>query len=314
MPDPLPTADSRPGWFARLDGLVLDMHRSGFLSSLIVHLVVLLSLATCCLGTDPAARRVAVVVAFEGSGAEGLDEQRLDLGAIADGGPDAAVAAAPVDAEDGVEPAVAAAPSFDGLLEARDEGVVAAEGWRAAAADAGVGLGRGASRGAGAGAATFFGIEAKGREFVYLVDFSGSMEGPRIEQARYELRRSIDSLPVEASFLIILFNHGSVTMPAHGLVRATDDNKERFLDWVDRQSVGGGTNPIDALIAAIRRKPDAIFLLTDGQFADPLATVRLVSRTRGPVFHTVAFHDNASEEVLRRIARIGRGSYRFQSP
>jgi hypothetical protein len=140
------------------------------------------------------------------------------------------------------------------------------------------------------------------------------MAGPRIEQARYELRRSIDSLPVEASFLIILFNHGSLAMPAHGLVRATPAHKERFLDWVDRQQVGGGTNPVDALIAAIRRKPDAIFLLTDGVFADPLAAVRLVSRTRGPVFHTVAFHDNAGEEVLSRIARIGHGSYRFQPP
>ncbi|MFN7811700.1 MAG: hypothetical protein ACK5SI_03430 [Planctomycetia bacterium] len=48
--------------------------------------------------------------------------------------------------------------------------------------------------------------------------------------------------------------------------------------------------------------------------ADPRAAISLVARTRGPKFHAVAFHDNAGEAVLRRIARAGRGTYRFQAP
>jgi uncharacterized protein with von Willebrand factor type A (vWA) domain len=178
----------------------------------------------------------------------------------------------------------------------------------------GAGSGKGAGKELGAGTATFFGVEARGDEFVYVVDFSGSMEGPRIDQARYELRTSIESLAADASFFVVLFNHGSLAMPAHGLVRATRDNKQRYLDWVDRQPIGGGTNPVDALVAAARLKPDAVFLLTDGGFADPRAAFSVVARSKGPRFHTVAFHDNVGEQVLRRIARAGRGTYRFHAP
>lgn len=313
MPAPLPADDPRPGWFSRLDGFVFDIHRSGFVYSLLVHIVALLALATFCLGTDPAARRVACVVAFEGSGAEALDEGSFELAAAAAGEPDAA--AAPSTVEDIVDAVPLVADiSFDAADHPRDDVAVASGGMLATDVAAGAGTGTGAGKGQGAGAATFFGVEARGDEFVYVVDFSGSMEGPRIAQARYELRKSIESLATDASFFVVLFNHGSLPMPAHGLVRATQDNKDRYLDWVDRQPVGGGTNPVDALVAAARLKPDAVFLLTDGGFADPRTAFSVVARSKGPRFHTVAFHDNVGEEVLRRIARVGRGTYRFHAP
>lgn len=313
MPAPLPADDSRPGWFFRLDGFVLDIHRSGFLSSLIVHIVALMALATFCLGTDPAARRVACVVAFEGSGADALDEGTFELAADAAGEPDTAAAPSPV-AEIVDATPLAADIAFDGSAESREDIAVASGSTLATELASGAGSGKGAGKELGAGTATFFGVEARGDEFVYVVDFSGSMEGPRIDQARYELRTSIESLAADASFFVVLFNHGSLAMPAHGLVRATRDNKQRYLDWVDRQPVGGGTNPVDALVAAARLKPDAVFLLTDGGFADPRAAFSVVARSKGPRFHTVAFHDNVGEQVLRRIARAGRGTYRFHAP
>lgn len=313
MPAPLPADEPRPGWFSRLDGFVFDIHRSGFVYSLIVHIVALLALATFCLGTDPAARRVAFVVAFEGSGADALDEGSFELAAAAAGEPDTAQAPSPV--EEFVDAApLAAEIAFDGSDEPRDDSAALSGGMLATEVASGAGSGKGSGKGNGAGAATFFGVEASGDEFVYVVDFSGSMEGPRIAQARYELRKSIESLATDASFFVVLFNQGSLAMPAHGLVRATQDNKERYLDWVDRQPVGGGTNPVDALVTAARLKPDAVFLLTDGGFADPRAAFSVVARSKGPRFHTVAFHDNVGEAVLRRIASVGRGTYRFHAP
>jgi hypothetical protein len=256
---------------------------------------------------------VACVVAFEGSGADALDEGSFELAAAATGEPDTAAAPSPV-AEIVDAAPLAAEIAFDGSDEPRDDSAVASGGMLATEVASGAGSGKGAGKGNGAGTATFFGVEARGDEFVYVVDFSGSMEGPRIDQARYELRKSIESLAADASFFVVLFNHGSLAMPAHGLVRATQDNKQRYLDWVDRQPVGGGTNPVDALVAAARLKPDAVFLLTDGGFADPRAAFSVVARSKGPRFHTVAFHDNVGEAVLRRIARVGRGTYRFHAP
>lgn len=313
MPAPLPADDPQPGWICSLDGFVFDIHRSGFVYSLIVHIVALMALATFCLGTDPAARRVACVVAFEGSGAEALDENSFELAAAAAGEPDSAAAPAPVEEIIDAAP-LAADIAFDGSDQSRDDVAVASGSTLATELAAGAGSGAGTGQQLGAGTARFFGVEARGDEFVYVVDFSGSMEGPRIDQARYELRKSIESLAADASFYVVLFNHGGLAMPAHGLVRATRANKDRYLDWVDRQPVGGGTNPVDALVAAARLKPDAVFLLTDGGFADPRAAFAVVARSKGPRFHTVAFHDNVGEEVLRRIARVGRGTYRFHAP
>ena len=54
----------------------------------------------------------------------------------------------------------------------------------------GVGTDQGALGGAG-GAASFFGIASRGRRFAYIVDRSGSMTGPRLAQAKQELKRSL---------------------------------------------------------------------------------------------------------------------------
>jgi hypothetical protein len=311
MSAPPPHDHPRPDWLVHLDRFVLDIHRSGFVHSLILHLVVLLSLATLCLGTNPAARRTAFVVAFEGSGAEAVEEGSLELAVAAAADGEQAAVAIDFRAEVVDQAPLAADVTLDGLPAEQADVGMEAGAVLAADVDSGAGIGRKAGAGTGAGAATFFGVEAAGEEFVYVVDFSGSMEGSRIEQARYELRRSIESLPESASFFIILFNDGGMPMPAADLVQATAANRTRFLDWVDRQPVGGGTNPIDSLVAAARLKPDAVFILTDGQFVDPQAAIRLVARSKGPKFHAVAFQDNSGEGVLRRIARAGRGTYRF---
>lgn len=304
-----PSEHARSSWFEFLDRFVCDLHRSGFLASLIVHIVVLLALATYCLDTDLAVPRVACVVSFEGSGDESLDEGDSDIAAAAADARITAVADSPV--EQFIEPVPLVADTFFDVPREEPEGLVVES---AGVLFEKIGSGLGAEKGAGSGTATFFGVKATGDTFVYIVDFSRSMIGPRLTQAKYELHRSITLLPADASFFIILFTEKAMPMPARELVPATTANKKRFLNWVARHPVGGGTHPVDAIVTAVRLKPDVIFLLTDGEFADPQAALDVVTRSQGPRFHTVAFHDNRGEQVLREIARVGRGEYRFKAP
>ncbi|MEC9093352.1 MAG: hypothetical protein VX438_11635, partial [Planctomycetota bacterium] len=55
--------------------------------------------------------------------------------------------------------------------------------------------------------AQFFGIQAKGKNFVFIVDSSSSMSGARWKNAVQELRSSLFSLQQNQKFYVIFFDH-----------------------------------------------------------------------------------------------------------
>jgi len=169
--------------------------------------------------------------------------------------------------------------------------------------------------GAGRGGASFFGLEAAGRRFVFVVDRSGSMKGEKLEAAKAELVRSIRALDRGASFYTVFFNHTHMAMPAQELVRATEGSKRKHFAWVGTVTADGGTNPVSAMRLALSLKPDAIWLLSDGQFK-PAAVdiIRKANPGRKVQIHTLAFYSQAGEKVLQRIAAENRGRYRFVTP
>jgi hypothetical protein len=168
--------------------------------------------------------------------------------------------------------------------------------------------------GLGSGKASFFNIEASGERFVFVVDHSGSMNGAKLARAKSELIRSVRALDEQAEFYIIFYNDQFARMPADGLVQATEANKNEYLGWVERIAPGGGTEPQEAMKLALSLRPDAIYLLSDGLFAEEACGVIRGANPGARIqIHTIAFYDNAGEPVLRRIAEENRGIYRFVS-
>jgi len=172
-----------------------------------------------------------------------------------------------------------------------------------------------ATGGGGTGGASFFGLQARGRDFVYVVDYSGSMSGEKLRDAKDELVRSISSLRRRMRFYIIFYNTKALPMPAAGLVKADEENKKKYFAWVQSASGGGGTDPTGAMRLALSLGPDTIWLLSDGLF-DKSACDQIARANPGrkAQIHTVAFYENKGEAVLRRIAEDNRGQYRFVSP
>ena len=187
--------------------------------------------------------------------------------------------------------------------------------------------------------ATFFGTRAKGNRFVFLVDRSGSMEyGKRDRRSRLafnrydvavaELLDAVSSLQPHQEFLVAMFAQDTRVMfdpkrrKKPTLVPATESNKRRLRDWVERQTLGWGTDPREGLKLAFALKPDAIFLLSDGAFVneqgDDKPKTRDIARKNSgrlgaiPV-NTVALEGESSRESLQEIAEITRGAFRFQS-
>ena len=176
--------------------------------------------------------------------------------------------------------------------------------------------------------ASFFGMLAEGNKFVYLVDISPSMNigrgrGPsdvsRLIRALAELRASVERLSSDQSFYVILFNGQTRRMfdeqsvSPRALV-ATPENKQRLHAWLSTIRTGESTDPRRALQLGLNMHPSALFLLSDGIFDVPEATVfDVIQRNNGDAtpIHTIAYEDERSCRTMERIAGLTGGEYRF---
>ena len=172
-----------------------------------------------------------------------------------------------------------------------------------------------AAGGVGTGGASFFGLEARGAKFVFVVDRSGSMTGAKLDAAKAELIRAVQGLRRAMKFYVIFFHRTHEPMPAKELVRATEAAKRKHLAWVRQISAAGDTDPTSAMMLALSLKPDVVWLLSDGIFDRAAADViRNANADRRTQIHTIAFYSREGERVLRRIAQENHGRYRFVSP
>lgn len=162
--------------------------------------------------------------------------------------------------------------------------------------------------------ATFFGVKATGRNFVFVVDTSGSMtRNDRYLRCRQELLRSIGALKVGQKYFVVFFNHTTFAMPEHKLVEARPAQITKTQDWCKLALPAGGTEPWDGVAMALRMKPDAIYLLTDGDF-DPAVVDRInvaQPQTKKIPIHTICFESISGAVLLEAIAKITNGTYLY---
>ncbi len=183
------------------------------------------------------------------------------------------------------------------------------------------------SSGARGASAQFFGAEAAGNTFCFVVDSSGSMrKDGAFDAAKRELLRSISALKPTQRFYIYFFSDKVESLrlgnrePEKFPVYATPENLRLAAAWIDGIKIRGGRAPNDAFDLAIEMEPDAIFLLFDGDTkVDVAAHLRKVNRVddllSGPVprvsIHTIGFGDRRHETLMIRIAEENLGTYRF---
>lgn len=111
----------------------------------------------------------------------------------------------------------------------------------------------------------FVGLKASNaRRIVYVVDASGSLVGsfPQIVE---ELRRSLMKLDPRQQFGVIFFQRGDavVVPPGGSLQPATPEILAEAVKWIDARMIPTGrSNPLAALGAAMKLKPEIIFLLS----------------------------------------------------
>lgn len=188
---------------------------------------------------------------------------------------------------------------------------------------------RSGSSGAGSGeGASFFGLEATGKRFVYIVDRSGSMDSTltsgemtRWELTQVELIRSLHGLAANVEFYVILYSTAPTPLLTElQWLKANKGNKAAASVAVMAQFPGGGTFPENAfeIVYQLDPAPDAIYFMTDGEFKEevPAQIARLNRRSRTPI-HCILFGESRNlqnfakvEAMLKNIARTSNGRYR----
>ncbi|MCW5664667.1 MAG: VWA domain-containing protein [Piscinibacter sp.] len=150
------------------------------------------------------------------------------------------------------------------------------------------------------------------REYVFVVDISGSMHGQPLATAKTLLRNLIGGLRTSDSFNVMLFS-GSSQMLNERPVPATRANIERAIAVIDQSRGGGSTEIVPALrrIAALPKNADvarSVIVVTDGYVTVENQVFELVRKNLGNsnVF-AFGIGSSVNRHLIEGIARAGQG-------
>jgi Ca-activated chloride channel family protein len=150
------------------------------------------------------------------------------------------------------------------------------------------------------------------REYVFVVDISGSMHGFPLDTAKILLRELIGGLRASDAFNVLLFS-GSNRMLSDSPVPATPANVERAIATIDQMRAGGSTEIVPALerIAALPKNPEVartVIVVTDGYVTVEERVFRLVRQNLGNsnVF-AFGIGSSVNRHLIEGIARAGQG-------
>ena len=171
------------------------------------------------------------------------------------------------------------------------------------------------------------------KRVVLVLDRSGSMAGPKIEQARHALSYVLQNLHPQDQFDVMTFNEANDILSPSGLLHATPDNLQRGLAFVKGIEAEGGTNIHDALDAALHLFPalpisgaggasqNMVIFLTDGlptvgetDDAKITADARTLSRARHVRLFDFGVGYDVDVHFLDRLAEANRGDSDYVRP
>ncbi|HBH54726.1 MAG TPA: hypothetical protein DDY91_22820 [Planctomycetaceae bacterium] len=179
--------------------------------------------------------------------------------------------------------------------------------------------------GSGPGAVSFFGGGGQpGTRFAFVLDASASMyENNAIQVAKSELQASLLQVADEQEFQVIFYNEDLHPMPTTGqrttMFRGTEANRNRAAQHIRSVQPSGGTRHKEALLEALRLRPDVIFFLTDAgepwMTAADLGEIRKRNSGRCRIcvveFGKGSPLSNTESYWTRRLARENDGTYSY---
>lgn len=150
------------------------------------------------------------------------------------------------------------------------------------------------------------------REYIFVVDVSGSMSGFPLETAKTLMRGLLGTLRSQDSFNILFFAGGNSVMAEKSLP-ATPENIRAALEMVENRRGGGGTEILGALKRALALPRTAgcsttIAVITDGFVSVEQETYRMVRKQLGAAnLFAFGVGSSVNRAMIEAMARAGMG-------
>jgi len=150
------------------------------------------------------------------------------------------------------------------------------------------------------------------REYIFIVDVSGSMRGFPLDVSKKLLKDLIGNLRKDDMFNVLLFAGGSQLMSEES-VPAGRENIDKAIDFIDRQHGGGGTELLPALeralaLPGVEDVSRTVVIVTDGYVRVEKEAFDLVRNNLGKAnMFTFGIGSSVNRFLLEGMARAGTG-------
>ena len=150
------------------------------------------------------------------------------------------------------------------------------------------------------------------REYIFIVDVSGSMHGFPLDISKKLLKDLIGNLRPTDTFNVLLFAGGSHLMSEHSLP-AIPQNITNAINIIDRQRGGGGTRLLPALKKALclpktQGFSRSIVIATDGYVSVEEQAFDLIRNNLGRAnMFTFGIGSSVNRHLIEGMARVGMG-------
>jgi Ca-activated chloride channel family protein len=151
------------------------------------------------------------------------------------------------------------------------------------------------------------------REYIFIVDVSGSMHGFPLEVSKALMQDIINGLKPQDFINVLLFESGSAVLSESGSLPASEANKEKALAFIKAQPGGGGTEILKALKRALDlpRTPKAsriVVVATDGYVHVEPETFDLIRQSLGEAnLFPFGIGTAVNRHLIEGMARAGLG-------
>ena len=150
------------------------------------------------------------------------------------------------------------------------------------------------------------------REYVFIMDVSGSMNGFPIDISKKLMRNLLKNLRSNDRFNVILFA-GASNLLSETSLPVTEANIQKAIDLIDRQEGSGGTEIIPALQKALAIKgmdgyARSFVIATDGYVDVEKQTFDLIRNNLGNAsFFSFGIGSSVNRYIIEGMARVGNG-------
>ena len=154
------------------------------------------------------------------------------------------------------------------------------------------------------------------KEYMFIIDISGSMSGKKIEETKKAVIECLKQLDIGDKFNIIPFESKFSAMSINS-IEYNEENLQKAIEYVNNLQPAGGTeilNPIK--FALYQKETDKIILLfTDGQVGNEQAIIQYVDENinTSRIF-PFGIDTNVNSSFIKQLARAGNGKAELIQP